>query len=130
MRLYRHSYKQSNQEEKKKIESFPVNISVVARMWDILPGTLCHWHRNHLSDYQCDKSIAKWPGKAIEDTGEVLEEEPVYVCKPGNIGERMSIEDKAIGHQDNTFMSNTDTSKMGKKKTPACTSPLSGRTQS
>jgi transposase len=85
-------------------------------MWDIHPGTLYHWYRNHLSDYHLDKSIGKWPEKAImtadEETGEVLEEKPVYVFKPENIGDRMSIDDKAIGHEGYTIMSNTDTGRI------------------
>jgi transposase len=85
-------------------------------MWDILPGTLYHWYRNYLSDYQKDKSCGRWPEKSVitadEATGEVLEEKPVYVFKPEHIGERMSIDDKAIGHQGYTIMSNTDTGRI------------------
>jgi transposase len=85
-------------------------------MWDILPGTLHHWYRNHLSDYLPDKASGIWPEKVVlkfdEDTGEVLEEKPMYVFKPENVGERMSIDDKAIGHEGHTIMSNTDTGKM------------------
>jgi transposase len=85
-------------------------------MWDILPGTLYHWYRNHLSDYQSDLASGKWPQNEVitadEDTGEILEEQPVYVFKPENIGARMSIDDKAIGHDGYTIMSNTDTGKI------------------
>jgi transposase len=85
-------------------------------MWDILPGTLYHWYRDHLSDYHSDRKSGKWPQNAIlrinEETGEILEEKPVYVFKPENIGERMSIDDKAIGHEGHTVMSNTDTGKI------------------
>jgi len=85
-------------------------------MWDILPGTLYHWYRNHLSDYSSDKDSGQWPQNAVvtvdEDTGEVLAEKPVYVFKPENIGERMSIDDKAIGHEGYTIMSNTATGKI------------------
>jgi Transposase and inactivated derivatives len=85
-------------------------------MWDILPGTLYRWYRNHLSDYHEDKDFGKWPENAIitadEDTGEILEEKPVYVFKPENIGERMSIDDKAIGNEAYTIMSNTDTGRI------------------
>lgn len=85
-------------------------------MWDILPGTLYHWYRNHLSDYYPDKASGKWPENAVitsnEATGEILEEKPVYVFKPDNIGERMSIDDKAIGHESYTIMSNTDTGRI------------------
>jgi transposase len=85
-------------------------------MWDILPGTLYHWYRNHLSDYPSDKESGRWPQSAVitvdEDSGEVLEEKPVYVFKPDNIGERMSIDDKVIGHESYTIMSNTNTGRI------------------
>jgi transposase len=85
-------------------------------MWDILPGTLHDWYRNHLSDYQPKKASGDWPHNQIvrvdEQTGEVLETKPVYVFKPENIGEQMSIDDKAIGHEGYTIVSNTATGKM------------------
>ena len=86
-------------------------------MWDILPGTLYHWYRNHLSDYQPDRASGQWPENSVaitvdEDTGEVLKEQAVYVFKPSNIGERMSIDDKAIGNEGYTIMSNTDTGRI------------------
>jgi transposase len=85
-------------------------------MWDIQPGTLYRWYRNHLSDYHPDKESGKWPQNAVltvdKETGEVLDEQAVYVFKPENIGERMSIDDKAIGHEGYTIMSNTDTGKI------------------
>jgi len=85
-------------------------------MWDILPGTLYRWYRNHLSDYHPDIESGKWPEEVVitadEDTGEILEEKPVYVFKPDNLGERMSIDDKTIGHEPYTIMSNTDTGKI------------------
>ena len=85
-------------------------------MWDIVPGTLYRWYREHLSDYRPDRSSGRWPSKVVisadEETGEVLEEKPVYVFKPDNLGERMSIDDKAIGHEGYTIMSNTDTGKI------------------
>jgi transposase len=69
-----------------------------------------------LSDYHSDKALGQWPESAVhtvaQDTGEVLEEKPVYVFKPENIGERMSIDDKAIGNEGYTIMSNTDTGKI------------------
>jgi len=72
-------------------------------MWDILPGTLYHWYRNHFTDNHLKNSCGRWPENAVitadEATGEVLEEKPVYVFKPENIGECMSIDDKAIGHE-------------------------------
>jgi transposase len=85
-------------------------------MFDILPGTLSHWYRNHISDYLPDKSCGKWPNASIldvdEDTGELFKEQPVPILKPENIGEQMCIDDKAIGHDGFTILSNTETGKI------------------
>jgi len=85
-------------------------------MWDILPGTLYHWYRDHLSNYKPDKDSGKWPENEVstvdEDTGEILNEKSLYVFKPENIGERMSIDDKSIGHEGYTIMSNTATGRI------------------
>jgi hypothetical protein len=85
-------------------------------MWDILPGTLYKWYRNCLSDYLPDKLNNKWAPKFIErvdqSTGEVIKERPIYVFNPENIGEKMSMDDKAIGHDGYTLLSNTQTNKI------------------
>jgi transposase len=89
-----------------------VNIAIVARMFDILPQTLQYWYKNHLSDYFPDIENNKWTPQKIETvdttTGEVIEK-PVYIFKPDNLGEKMSIDDKAIGHDGFTILSNHDT---------------------
>jgi transposase len=83
---------------------------------DILPKTLYHWYRNHLSDYVPDKESGRWHPKSLiwadEQTGEIFKEQPLYVFKPENIGERMCIDDKAIGHEGFTIMSNAQTGKI------------------
>jgi transposase len=85
-------------------------------MFDILPGTLYHWYRDHISDYQSDKSSGRWPNACMmdvdEDTGEIFKELPVPILKPENIGEQMCIDDKAIGHDGYTILSNTQTGKI------------------
>ena len=85
-------------------------------MWDILPGTLYHWYRNHISDYLPDKSSGKWPSQSLmdvdTDTGEILKEQPVYVSKPENIGQKMCIDDKSIGRDQFTIFSNAQTGKI------------------
>jgi hypothetical protein len=77
-------------------------------MWNILPGTLYNWYRNHLSSYISDKVSGQWPSKSIKDldvgTVEVVKDKPVYVFKPQNIGERMSIDDKSICHDGYTIL--------------------------
>jgi len=85
-------------------------------MWSILPSVLYKWYRNHLSNYNPDKSSGKWPQRFIEtvdeSTGEVIKEKPIYVFEPENIGKQMSIDDKAIGPDGYTIFSNTQTSKI------------------
>lgn len=88
----------------------------VARFWDILPSTLYKWYRDYLSDYHSDRYDGKFPPKWIENTdeptGEVVKSKPIYVFKPENIGNQMSIDDKAIGQEGFTLLSNTKSGKI------------------
>jgi transposase len=92
-----------------------VNISTVARMFGLLPETLTYWYKNFLSDYLPDIENKKWHPQKIETvdsaTGEV-KEKPVYVFNKENLGEKMSIDDKAIGGDVFTILSNHDTGKI------------------
>ncbi|GHS98760.1 hypothetical protein FACS189421_07910 [Bacteroidia bacterium] len=85
-------------------------------MWDIKPPTLYYWYRNYLSDYPTDILEGKWhPASLVqvdESTGEIQKEKPLYVFKPENLGSEMSIDDKQIGRDGFTVMSNTRTGKM------------------
>lgn len=47
-----------------------------------------------------------------EQTGEITKGKPVYVFKPENIGSQMSIDDKAIGHEGFSILSNGETGKI------------------
>ena len=68
-----------------------------------------------MSDYFPDKASGKWCSHKIElvdkNTGEV-KEKPLYVFKEDNIGDNMSIDDKAIGRDGFTVLSNADTGKV------------------
>lgn len=90
-----------------------MNISTVARIFSLKPNTLYHWYRNHLSDYKPDIENKAWhPGyleKVDEQTGEITKGKPLYVFKPENIGPKMSIDDKAIGHEGFSILSNGET---------------------
>lgn len=92
-----------------------MNIATVARMFDIKPQTLQYWYKNHLSDYLPDIKNNKWHPQKIEtvdkSTGETVEK-PVYVFNRENLGERMSIDDKATGHTGFTILSNNETGKI------------------
>jgi len=50
--------------------------------------------------------------KVDEQTGEITKGKPLYVFKPENIGPKMSIDDKAIGHEGFSILSNGDTGKI------------------
>ncbi|KAA6314164.1 hypothetical protein EZS27_035177 [termite gut metagenome] len=69
-----------------------------------------------MSDYKKDIAQGEWkPNKLTlvdEATGEVMKEQPLYVFKPENIGAQMSIDDKALGHDGFTILSNTQTGKI------------------
>lgn len=74
------------------------------------------WYRNHLSDYYPDQQCGKWHSAYLEnvdkDTGEIKKGKPMYVFKPQNIGPKMSIDDKSIGHEWFTVFSNGQTGKI------------------
>lgn len=98
------------------IESLPVNLSTVARVFRIQPKTLYHWYRNHLSDYLSDKEKEQWPPKHLEhldmETGELEKQKPLYVFKPENLGDKMSIDDKSLADEGFTIMSNSRSGKI------------------
>ena len=85
-------------------------------MWSMHPGTLYRAYRDHISDYYPDIDTGKWKPAEIlqvdQDTGEIQEEKPLYVFKPENFGSKMSIDDKQIGRDGFTILSNTDTGKI------------------
>ena len=74
-----------------------------------------YWYRNILSDYNREVSDKTWPPQKIdiikESTGEVTEKS-LYIFKEENLGEKMSIDDKAIGNDGFTILSNQETSKI------------------
>jgi transposase len=84
-------------------------------MFCLLPKTFCSWYKNTLSDYFSDKSSGKWCKEKIsvvdKKTG-AIQEKPLYVFKAENLGENMSIDDKAIGRAGFTILSNNATGKI------------------
>jgi len=92
-----------------------VNLAVVARMFCLPPKRLYHWYKHFLSDYLSDKEQGKWCSETIESvdkrTGEITEK-PLYVFAPENIGDKMCIDDKELGHEGYTILSNAETGKM------------------
>ena len=90
--------------------------SLLARVFSIKPKTLYHWYRNHLSDYRHDTASGKWHPRYLEkvniETGEIEKGKPLYVFKPENISEKMSIDDKCIRHEGYTILSCGDSGKI------------------
>ena len=84
-------------------------------MFDIKPQTLQYWYKNFLSDYVPDIQENKWHPQKIEivdkSTGEV-KQKPIYVFKEENLGEKMTIDDKFIGNDGFTILSNHQTGKI------------------
>ena len=92
-----------------------MTVAVVARMFGLPVQTLQYWYKHILSDYFPDIENKKWHPQTIETvdktTGEITNK-PVYVFNKDNIGSKMSIDDKAIGHDCFTIFSNHDTGKI------------------
>lgn len=69
-----------------------------------------------MSDYKRDIELEKWHPRYLKkvdfETGEIVRGKPLYVFKPDNIGSKMCIDDKAIGHEGFTIMSNGETGKI------------------
>jgi transposase len=77
--------------------------------------TFFYWYKHFFSDYYPDKERGLWCSQKIEVVDKkngTVKENPLYVFKPENLGENMSIDDKAIGHDGFTILSNNDTSKI------------------
>jgi len=87
----------------------------VARLFCQKAKTFYYWYKHCLSDYYPDTEQGKWCSEHIElvdkKTGEI-KEKPLYVFKPENLGANMSIDDKAIGHDGFTILSNNDSGKI------------------
>lgn len=85
-------------------------------MFSLKPKTLYHWYRNHLSNYKPDIEQGKWQKdkipKADEQTGEILSETPVYIAKPENMGPAMVLDDKQIGKDVYSILTNRETGKI------------------
>lgn len=85
-------------------------------MFDIKPKTLYHWYRNHLSGYKEDIQDGSWHKDKIpivdKETGEIKEDLPVYIAKSENIGKSMTLDDKQIGKETFSIMTNQQTGKI------------------
>jgi len=88
-------------------------------MFDLKPKTLYYWYRNYLSDYQKDISTGEWLKDKIfvinKDTGEIIKEKPVYIAKPENVEESMTLDDKKLGKGVYTIFAGQITGKIALK---------------
>lgn len=100
----------------KKIEDSPVNLTTVAKMWGIAPKLLYVYYRNYLSSYQQDMLDRIWGSNMIDIvdkiTGDIVKQRPVYIAKPENMGPIMAIDDKQIGKDMFTILTNQKTGKI------------------
>ena len=77
--------------------------------------TFYFWYKHVLSDYYADKESGKWCSEKIgiiDKNTNTVKEKSLYVFKPEHIGANMSIDDKAIGRDGFTILSNNDTGKI------------------
>ncbi|MDR1224556.1 MAG: transposase, partial [Tannerella sp.] len=92
------------------IESHPVNISTIARCYDLKPRSLFEWYKNDISDYYVDRASGRFAGQTVyevdRETGEIRKEQVVHIFQPGHLGERMCIDEKMIGKRYYTVFSN------------------------
>ena len=89
----------------------------MARMFGMKSKSLHYLYQHHLSDYKKETKEETWKREKVLTkfdihTGEVLEEKPLYVCKPEHVGEHMCIDDKQIGKGGFTILSNQQTGKI------------------
>jgi transposase len=92
------------------IESHPVNISTIARCYDLKPRTLFEWYKNAISDYYPEKASGHFAGQkgyeVDKETGEIHKEQVVHIFQPGHMGDSMCIDEKMIGKRYYTVFSN------------------------
>jgi len=77
---------------------------------------LYNWYRNYLSDFKTEIKEGTWNDKKVyivnQQTAEIHSEQTVYIAEPQNIGKKMNIDDKQIGNESYTIMSNQETGKI------------------
>jgi transposase len=85
-------------------------------MFDLKPKTLYYWYRNYLSDYQNDILTGVWLKNKIyvinKETGEIIKEKPIYIAKPENVEESMTLDDKKLGKEMYTIVAGQRTGKI------------------
>ena len=69
-----------------------------------------------MSEYTDDIKSEKWCKDKIpivdDTTGEIVSEKPIYIAKPSNVGEHMALDDKQIGRDMFSILSNQKTGKI------------------
>lgn len=88
----------------------PVNFTTIGGFLQLKPQTVYYWYRNYLSGYPEAVESKQW-GKD-NFMGSAKREKLVPVLKPENFGEQMSVDEKMIGEEFYTVMTNRDTGKI------------------
>lgn len=78
---------------------------------------LNYWYKEHLSDYNFDIKNGHWNNNkiAIEvdvSTGELIKEKVVAIVKPENMGSKMALDDKQIGKDVFSILTNQENQKI------------------
>ena len=78
---------------------------------------LNYWYKEYLSDYNKDTESGKWDSDKIVlevdvSTGEVIKDKVITILKPENMGTKMAIDDKQIGKDVFTILTNQESQKI------------------
>lgn len=91
-------------------------ISTVARLFQLKPKTLNYWYKEILSNFNTDTESKEFAGNSIDEvdleTGEVLKENVIHIFKPGNVGQKMCLDEKMIGKRYCSIFTNAETGKI------------------
>lgn len=85
-------------------------------MFQLQPRTLYRWYRDSISHFHKDKAEGRFAAHKVYEvdtqTGEVVKEQTVHIVQPQNVGENMCIDEKMIGKNYCTIVSNHKTGKI------------------
>ncbi len=90
----------------------PVNLTSFGRYLQIKPNTLYVWYRDVLSDFAKDGGESVHKNDIRKTTGNRQQTIKVPILKEENFGKKMAIDEKHIGEDMYTIMSNRETGKI------------------
>jgi transposase len=87
-----------------------MNISVFAHILNLNPKLLWHWYRDHLSGFRESESTGEHYRHDLVLSNNNTVRVPIH--EPGNFSKEMAIDEKQIGEEMNTIVSNRETGKI------------------